>query len=158
MSFEGPLAWGSKLMATVAASSMEAEYMGAYFLGQMLLYIRGLLQEVGLGLTRRTLFFMDAMSAIQALKNPVYHARTKHVAVKWRWLAQHVETVFELCHLRTTDMTADLLTKATAFRTWLELIRPLMGRVHRSSSQLVAAQERMRGADFPEEEDSRAEA
>jgi hypothetical protein len=33
----GVIAWGSKLMATIAASSMESEYMSAYFLGQQLL-------------------------------------------------------------------------------------------------------------------------
>lgn len=40
----GPLAWGSKLMTTVATSSMESEYIGAYFPRQMLLYIRELLK------------------------------------------------------------------------------------------------------------------
>jgi hypothetical protein len=33
----GVIAWGSKLMATIAASSMESEYMSAYFLGQQLI-------------------------------------------------------------------------------------------------------------------------
>lgn len=127
MALGGPLAWGSKLMTTVAASSMEAEYMGAYFLGQMLLYIRELLKELGLELIKPTLFFMDAMSAIQALKNRVYHARTKHVAVKWRWLVQYIGTIFDICHLRSGDMTADLLTKAAMRKVWLELIQALMG-------------------------------
>ena len=77
-------------MTTITASSLEAEYMSAFFWGQMMLYIRGLLTEVGLGLTHPTPFFMDAMAAIQAMKTPVCHARTKHVAVKWRWLAQFI--------------------------------------------------------------------
>ena len=85
----GPYAWGSKLMSTIAASTQESEYMSAYYLGQQLLYARGQLKELRLKLKRPSPFFMDAMAAINGLKNPMYHARTKHVDIKFKWLAQH---------------------------------------------------------------------
>ena len=145
----GPLAWGSKLMTTIAASSMESEYMSAYYLGQMLLFIRNLLGELRLKLTKPTPFFMDAMAAILALKNPVYHARSKHVAIKWHWLRQHIGTNFALYHVRTGDMSADLLTKMAIFRVWSSLLPHMIGEEVRSSDDIIAAQSREKGADFP---------
>jgi hypothetical protein len=145
----GPLAWGSKLMATIAASSMESEYMAAYFLGQMLLYIRNVLRELGLKLMKPVPFFMDAMSAVQALKNPVFHARTKHVDIKWHWLRQHMGPDFTLYHVRTGDMSADLLTKMAVFRIWCSLMPHIIGEEARSSGDIIAAQSREKGADFP---------
>jgi hypothetical protein len=149
----GPLAWGSKLMATIAASSMESEYMAAFFLGQMLLFIRNLLRELGLKLMKPTPFFLDAMAALQSLKNPSYHSRTKHIAVKWHWLRQHVGTEFELYHVRTSDMPADLMTKMAAIRQWECLLPSLMGTTPRQSGAIITAQSRERGADFPPEGD-----
>lgn len=145
----GPLAWGSKLMTTIAASSMESEYMSAYYLGQMLIYIRNLLAELGLKLTKPIPFFMDAMAAIQALNNPVFHARTKHVAIKWHWLRSLIGTIFILVHVRTEDMSADLLTKMPVYRTWLILVPTILGEEWRSSEVIIGAQSREKGADFP---------
>ena len=145
----GPLAWGSKLMATIAASSMESEYMAAYFLGQMLLFIRNVLGELGFKLTKPTPFFMDAMSAVQSLKNPVFHARTKHIDIKWHWLRQHIGSNFSLYHVRTVDMSADLLTKMAVFRVWCSLLPHILGEEVRSSTEIIAAQSREKGADFP---------
>ena len=145
----GPLAWGSKLMTTIAASSMESEYMSAYYLGQMLLYIRNVLGELGLKLMKPTPFFMDAMAAVLSLKNPVYHARTKHVDIKWHWLRQHIGSSFALYHVRTGDMSADLLTKMPVFRIWTSLLPHITGEEVRSSDTIIAAQSREKGADFP---------
>jgi hypothetical protein len=50
MAFVGPLAWRYELKTTIAAFSMETEYMSAYYLGQMLIYVRGL-AEIGLTYT-----------------------------------------------------------------------------------------------------------
>ena len=147
----GPLAWGSKLMTTIAASSMESEYMSAYYLGQMMLYVRNLLSELGLKLMKPTPFFMDAMAAIQALKNPVFHARTKHIDIKWHWLRNHMESNFDLYHVRSIDMTADLLTKMAVFRVWYALVPHLIGKEIRTSEKIIAAQHRDKEADFPAE-------
>jgi hypothetical protein len=145
----GPLAWGSKLMVTVAASSMESEYMAAFYLGQQLIYIRNLLSEIGLPISQPTPFLMDAMAAIQSLKNHVFHARTKHVAVKWHWLRQKIGTVFSLYHVRSEDMTADILTKMAIIRVWSNLLPHLMGLEVRSSKCIIDAQLREKGASFP---------
>ena len=147
----GIYAWGSKLMTTIATSTMESEYMSAYYLGQQILNARGLLSELKLALQRPTPFFMDAMGAIQALKNPTMHSRTKHIDIKFKWLASmEGETkAFIIHHVRTGDMTADLLTKAVSRLVFISLLKHLLGLEIRASYQLLKAQERAKGDDFP---------
>ena len=79
----GPMSWGSRLMTTVAASSMESEYMGAFRLGQELLSVSNVGTVPNLPFTKKIPFFMDAMAASQSLKNPTCRARTKHISTKW---------------------------------------------------------------------------
>ena len=59
----GPLVWSSKLQATVFTSSMQSEYQGIYGGMQELVWIRGVLTELGLRLLESTPFFLDSQSA-----------------------------------------------------------------------------------------------
>jgi hypothetical protein len=138
-------------MATIATSSMEAEYMAAYYLGQTICFVRNLLGEIGLSLSKPTPFFMDAMAAIQAIKNGELSARTKHFDVKVRWMGQLTRrAIVECIHLRGTDMTADLLTKAITTMTWWNTLNPhLSGKERRTAKQLVQAQKREKDTPFP---------
>ena len=145
----GPLAWGSKLMATIAASSMESKYIVAYFLGQQLLYILNLLSELGFVITKQIPFFMDAMAAIQALRNSSFHACIKHVDIKWHWLRNLIGSIFALHHVRSADMAADLLTKMPTLRVWLSLLPHVLGEELRSSTEVVVAQTRAKDVEFP---------
>jgi hypothetical protein len=145
----GVIAWGSKLMATIAASSMESEYMSAYHRGQQLLWYRGLMKEIGYPITKPTPFFMDAAVALYAIRDPALRTRSKHIDVKIKWLLMHYLKCFIFIHVRTEDMTADLLTKPSALRVWVELIGHLMGVDIRGSVQLQLAQERAKNTPFP---------
>jgi hypothetical protein len=152
----GPLAWGSKLMATIATSSMEAEYMAAYYLGQALLLLRRIMKEITLPLEKPSYFFMDAMAAINGLKNNSVQARTKHIDVKWRWLAQYMgnesesEKCFNIVHIRSIDLTTDLMTKHALRKVWDTLIEHLMGWQCRSSKELIEAQKRPKDTEYPQ--------
>ena len=44
---DGPVAWQSKLQSTIAVSTMEAEYMAAFGAIQELIWIKGVLGELG---------------------------------------------------------------------------------------------------------------
>ena len=66
----------------------------------------------------------DAQAAIDAIRNPIFHARTTHIAVKFRWLQSFVQEnnrVLDITHVGTSDMVADLLTEVVAHRIWLAL-------------------------------------
>jgi len=119
-----PIAWYSKLMSTIAVSTMESEYMAAFHCAQEVVFIRNFLDEIGLEQAKPTRFRMDAQAAIDAIRNPIFHARTKHIAVKFRWLQSFVQEnnrVLDIVHVGTSDMVADLLTKVVAHRIWLAL-------------------------------------
>ena len=112
----GPIAWQSKLQTTVAVSTMEAEYMAAFSAIQECVWIKGVLDEIGLPLDRPITLFMDSKSALCLANNPMYHKRSKHIDIKYHWIREKVgeDGVVYLIHVRTEDMVADVLTKALA--------------------------------------------
>ena len=55
----------------------------------------------------------DSQSAIMLAKNPVFHAKTKHIEVKYHFLRQVLEDKrLELVKVHTDDNPADFLTKS----------------------------------------------
>ena len=57
----------------------------------------------------------DSQSAIMLAKNPVFHAKTKHIAVRYHFIRDVVEDkLMELVKVHTDDNPADLLTKGLA--------------------------------------------
>jgi len=88
----GPIAWQSRLQTTVAVSTMEAEYMAAFGAIQELIWIKGVLSEIGIQLVDPITLRMDAKSAIALAKNPMHHKRSKHIDI--------IISLVERAHLR----------------------------------------------------------
>ena len=65
----GPIAWQSKLQSTVAVSTMEAEYMAAFGAIQELIWIKGVLGEIGFKYVDPITLYMDSKSAMSLAKN-----------------------------------------------------------------------------------------
>jgi hypothetical protein len=109
-----PIAWCSKLQTTIAISSMEAEYMAAFFAVQEVVWLKGVLSEMDLDYGQPVPLLIDNQSAIRLAKNPMYHKRSKHIEIKWHWLREKVaeQHVVELVYVRSMDNTADIFTKA----------------------------------------------
>lgn len=114
-----PIAWQSRLQPTVATSTMEAEYMAAYAAIQEIVWIRGVMTELGLKgfeLSSRaspTILNMDSKSAIDLAQNPINHKRSKHIRIKYHWIREQVGgKVVKLNHVPTADMRADMMTKS----------------------------------------------
>ena len=68
----GPIAWQSKLQSTIAVSTMEAEYMSAFGAIQELIWLKGVLNEIGVHLVDPITLNIDAKSAIALAKNPMH--------------------------------------------------------------------------------------
>ena len=59
-----------------------------------------------------TLLLLDNQSAIKLSKNPVFHKRSKHIAIKYHFIREKVENKeFNFEFVRTLSMAADQLTK-----------------------------------------------
>ena len=70
--------------------------------------------------------FCDSQSAIHLAKNQVYHARTKHIDVRYHFVREIIEEDGDLVQkIKTDDNPADMLTKVVTtikFNHCLDLI------------------------------------
>ena len=112
----GPIAWQSKIQTTVATSSMESEYMAMYAAIQELVWLRGVLKEIGLPCMAPIPLFIDSQSAQDLAMNPVAHQRSKHIDIKYHWIREHVgEDGFgtaDCFHVKSDQESADIFTKS----------------------------------------------
>ncbi|UYV75442.1 hypothetical protein LAZ67_13000282, partial [Cordylochernes scorpioides] len=110
----GPIAWESKKQQTVTLSSTESEYIALCEAGKEAVYLRALLYEMGFGelLNGPTVLKTDNQGAQQLARNPVYHARTKHIDIKWHFIRSICsDGLVEVVHTPTQENVADILTK-----------------------------------------------
>ena len=81
-----------------------------------------LLKDLGQEQTEPTVIYEDNIAAEKLCKNNVHHSRTKHIDIKHHFIREIVEEKhIEIKHLASTEMLADLLTKALAFPTFSKL-------------------------------------
>lgn len=112
------ISWLSKLQRTVALSSAEAEFMAYKEATKECLYLNSFIKEIQdtFDLFNKTnQINTDSQSAIELTKNPNYHARTKHVDIRYYFVRERVENqevVFN--YESSTTLLADNLTKATS--------------------------------------------
>jgi len=80
---------------------------------QEAIWLRLLLAELGHEQTGPTLVYNDNQGCIALSRNPVYHARTKHIGIKHHFVREKVaDGTIDPVYLSTHDMTADVLTKS----------------------------------------------
>ena len=113
MSGGAPLSWGSKIQDVVALSSTEAEYMAMTSVVQEGMYLQMMQRELGIEPEEGgTLLLLDNQSAIKLARNPVFHKRSKHIAIKYHFVREKLESKeFTFEFVRTLEMAADQLTK-----------------------------------------------
>ena len=109
----GAVSWSAKRQQIISLSTTESEYIAATYAAKEALWLRQLiLQLFGITLDATTLF-SDNQSAIALTKEHQYHARTKHIDVRFhfiRWIVE--EGKVRLIYCPTEEMVADILTKA----------------------------------------------
>ena len=114
-----------KQMVT-AQSSTEAEYMAVSEAAKQAIWIRHFLYSIG----RETVYNMalmtiyeDNQGVIKLTDNPVNHLKTKHIAVHYHAIQEHIaNSEIQLEYLPTDQMVADSLTKATNHITQEQLV------------------------------------
>jgi len=110
----GIISWSSRLQATVAVSTAEAEYMAAAQAVKEALWLRKLIADIGAPL-KTIQMYTDNQAALTLLKNPIASARSKHIDIIYHFARERVarkEIKFEYCP--TAVMIADIMTKALA--------------------------------------------
>ena len=95
----------------MALSTAEAEYVAAASCCAQLLWLKQQVSDNGLTYELIPIL-CDNTSAINISKNPVQHARTKHIEIRHHFLSDCVEKKLVLINfIRTNDQVADIFTK-----------------------------------------------
>jgi Reverse transcriptase (RNA-dependent DNA polymerase) len=107
------VSWSSKQQEIISLSTTESEYVVAMHGGKEALWLRSLISEVFRTLQEPTTLFSDNQAAITLTCNHQYHARTKHIDVRYHWIHWVVEQgAIKVIYCPTDDMVTDALTKA----------------------------------------------
>jgi hypothetical protein len=109
---DAAVCWGSKRQPTVALSTTEAEYMALTQATKEAVWLKRFLQDIKLETQNNVRILTDNQSSMALAKNPVFHARTKHIDIRHHFIRERVEAGdIELVFCKTEDMLADVLTK-----------------------------------------------
>ncbi|GJX73259.1 hypothetical protein Tco_0311854 [Tanacetum coccineum] len=106
------ITWQCKKQTIVATSTTEAEYVAAASCCGQVLWIQNQMLDYGFNFMN-TKIYIDNESTICIVKNPVYHSKTKHIAIRHHFIRDAYEKkLIQVLKIHTDDNVADLLTKA----------------------------------------------
>ncbi|GJR17395.1 putative ribonuclease H-like domain-containing protein [Tanacetum coccineum] len=90
----------------------EAEYVAAANYRGQVLWIQNQMLDYGFNFMN-TKIYIDNESTICIVKNPIYHSKTKHIAIRHHFIRDAYEKkLIHVLKIHTDDNVADLLTKA----------------------------------------------
>ena len=108
-----PVGWYCSKQTITAQSSTDAEIIAMNHAAKEIIWMRGLLDELGMDITLPTRLLCDNQSAIKLAHNPVFHKRTKHIMLKFALLVELLlEDKVILEFTKSADNLADIMTKA----------------------------------------------
>ena len=120
--------WSSKKQKCTVLSTTEAEYISMCGASKDIVWTTRWIEELGFdkSFSMSIPLCGDNKGALDLIKNPEHHARTKHVDIQYHYVREVVQDGLAVTqHVATTDMVADVLTKplpAATFRKFRELL------------------------------------
>nr|GFA86759.1 ribonuclease H-like domain, reverse transcriptase, RNA-dependent DNA polymerase [Tanacetum cinerariifolium] len=76
---ESPISWSTQKQATIAFSSCESEFIAATAAATQTLWLKRLLSKLTHTQEEKITIQVNNKSAIELMKNPVFHGRSKHI-------------------------------------------------------------------------------
>ena len=111
----GPVAWSSKRQATVALSTVEAEYVAMSRCAQQMAWMHSWLDEVEIEYSRPGLIRGDNRGAIALTKNTKDHGKVKHIDIRHHYIRDLLRAgILAIEQVPSADNLADLFTKSLA--------------------------------------------
>jgi hypothetical protein len=109
---ESTIHWSSKLQPCVTLSTIEVEYRVLTNTAKDILYLRHLLEEIGVESIKATPLFSDNQSYIRLVENPLLHKRTKHIEIQQHFIREKVQSSeIDINFIPTSQQQANFLTK-----------------------------------------------
>lgn len=120
------ISWKTKKQSTVSLSSAESEYRAMAKTVCEIIWIRGLLADLGVQVDGPSKLFCDNDAALKLAANPVFHERTKHIEVDCHFTRDKIrEGVITTRGIGTTEQLADIFTKPLCHRQHAYLLSKL---------------------------------
>ncbi|GKA79976.1 putative ribonuclease H-like domain-containing protein [Tanacetum coccineum] len=106
------ISWQCKKQTIVANSTTEAEYVAAANCCGQVLWIQNQMLDYGFNFMN-TKIYIDNESTICIVKNPKFHAKTKHIEIRHHFIRDSYEKrLIQVIKVHSDHNVADLLTKA----------------------------------------------
>lgn len=106
------ISWKSKKQSTISRSSAESEYRSIATTVAELVWIFGLLKDIGVVFELPVTIFTDSKAAIQIVANPVFHERIKHIEIDCHFIRQKIQQgLIKTEYVGTKEQLANVLTK-----------------------------------------------
>jgi hypothetical protein len=123
---KGAVTWSSKKQHIVALSSTEAEYVAQNHAAREALWLRNFINEVTNQATGPVTIFSDNQGAIALAKDNKFHARTKHIDIRYHFIREAVQDK-KLCmqFIPGTENPADIFTKALPKAIFVKFVEKL---------------------------------
>ena len=119
----GAISWRSKKQSIVANSTMESEYIALHELAKQVMWLK----KLEFHDLQKPILLVDNQSCIKTANNPIIQDRSRHIAVKYHYIRDLVDSGHILVkYCPNTDMVADILTKPLQ-RQLLERFRSGLG-------------------------------
>lgn len=123
----GPISYKAQQQPSVAISTTEAEYVAAAIAAKELVWLNRFIRELNVHTDYKSRLLVDNQSAIKLIKNPEFHERTKHIAIRYHFVRELYESgEFEIYYVTSEDELADVFTKALTGSRF-EFLRQLIG-------------------------------
>ncbi|MCO5601003.1 hypothetical protein L7F22_055119 [Adiantum nelumboides] len=107
-------------------STTKAEYIAMSEASKEAIWLACLVRDLGITVEMPTLHY-DSQSAIMLAKNMVFHAKIKHIDVKYHFIGDMLyDKLMELVKIHLDDHPANLMTKGLP-PEWFAHCRALMG-------------------------------
>jgi deoxyuridine 5'-triphosphate nucleotidohydrolase len=126
----GTILYKTKFQPTVALSSTEAEFNAAVEAGKYILYVRTILEEIGLAQEHASILYEDNQGALLMANAQRPTKNTKHIDIKHFALQDWVQDdLLKLKRIDTSDNYSDVFTKATGTTLFYRHNEYVMGKV-----------------------------
>jgi hypothetical protein len=111
----GAISWSSRKQELVTLSTVEAEHVAATHAAKEYIWLRRLIGELFPSLLSTTTLYCDNQAALGLATDDNYHARTKHIDIRYHFIRQVVASgAIAITYCPTDDMTADMLIQSAA--------------------------------------------
>src|SRR5882762_2067298 len=108
----GIISWAARKQKTIAQSMCNAEYIACSEAAHECMWLQMLTAEIGYPQKNPTPLLTDNEAALALTKDPRFHARTKHINIKWHYIREcHENGDIHVSYVPTKNNVADIFTK-----------------------------------------------